>query len=112
APLGDLPEYQVKQGNPDIRGWEAYGADSLRLGEVRELIIDTDQMKALYMLVTFDRTLPNLVGERCVLVPIGRARLASALHRVYLDDATCATAHTHPEFDPSTLAPGKVEEPV
>lgn len=112
APLGDLPEYQVKQGNPDIRGWEAYGADSLRLGEVRELIIDTDQMKALYMLVAFDRTLPNVQGDRCVMVPIGRARLDSALNRVYLDDATFGTAHTLPEFDPSALAEPDANRPA
>ncbi|MES2637886.1 MAG: PRC-barrel domain-containing protein [Myxococcota bacterium] len=99
APLGELEDYRVKEGNPDIRGWEAYGADSLRIGEVRELIVDTAAMKARYMVLSLDRTLPNVEGDRRVIVPIGRARLDDALDRVYLDDVTIATAHTLPVYD-------------
>jgi hypothetical protein len=103
APLGELEDYRVKEGNPDIRGWEAYGADSLRIGEVRELIVDTAAMKARYMVLSLDRTLPNVEGDRRVIVPIGRARLDDALDRVYLDDVTIATAYTLPAYDAELL---------
>lgn len=104
APLGELDDYRVKEGNPDIRGWEAYGADSLRLGEVRELVVDTHAMKARYMIIALDRTLPNVEADRRVLVPIGRARLDDALDRVYLDDTSVATAYTLPNYDAAALA--------
>ncbi|MDP2307008.1 MAG: PRC-barrel domain-containing protein [Pseudomonadota bacterium] len=105
APLGELEDYKVKEGNPDIRRWEVFGADSLRIGEVRELIVDTGAMKARYMVIVLDRTLPNVAGERRVLVPIGRARLDDALDRVYLDDVTIATAHALPDYDPTNFNP-------
>ncbi|MDP2314626.1 MAG: PRC and DUF2382 domain-containing protein [Pseudomonadota bacterium] len=98
GPLGELDDYRVANGNPDIRGWEVYGADSQRLGDVRELIVDTDAMKARYMVVRLDRKVPNASGDRNVIVPIGRARLDDALDRVYVEDVTFATASTLPEY--------------
>ncbi len=98
CPLGELADYRVSEGNPDIRGWDVFGNDSLRLGEVRELIVDTEAMKARYMVVSLDRTLPNVQGDRRVLVPVGRARLDDALDRVYLEDVTVATANTLPDY--------------
>ena len=98
APLGELSDYRVVEGNPDIRGWEVYGADSVRIGEVKELLVDTAAKKARYMVVTLDRTVPKGLRERDVVVAVGHARLDDALERVYADDATLATAHSLPHY--------------
>ncbi|MDP2314321.1 MAG: PRC-barrel domain-containing protein [Pseudomonadota bacterium] len=106
APLGELDGFRVANGHPDLRGWELYGADSLRLGEVRDLVVDTDAMKARYMIVKLDRTLPNVNGDRQVLIPVRKARLDDSLDRVYLDDVTVANAYTLPDYRPDSLSAG------
>jgi uncharacterized protein (TIGR02271 family) len=102
--LGDLDGYYVASGNPDIRGWEVFGADSLRLGEVRELVVDVDAMKARYMVVALDRGVAGEGHERRVIVPVGRARLDDSLDRVYLHDVTLSTAPSLPVYHRDMLA--------
>lgn len=96
--LGGLRDYRVADGSPDIRRWEVFAADSRRIGVVRELIVDTDAMKARYMVVSLDEGLPGDAHARDALVPLGRARLDDAIDRVYVDDVVAATAHTLPRY--------------
>lgn len=99
AALGDLVDYQVADGNPDIRGWDVYGNDNVRLGEARELIVDTEAMKARYLVIALDRSLAP--EDRWVVVPVGRARLDDTLDRVYVDDVTAGTWSTLPVYTES-----------
>jgi len=73
VPLGQLDDFTVADGDPDVRGWEVLGADGRKVGEVDELLVDTSAMKVRYLDVDVD---DGVIGDdRHVLIPIGYARL-------------------------------------
>ncbi|HSG39153.1 MAG TPA: PRC-barrel domain-containing protein, partial [Thermoanaerobaculia bacterium] len=54
SPLRSLHNHRISDGDPDVRGWEVYGADSRRIGRVDDLLVDTEAMKTRYLAVTLD----------------------------------------------------------
>lgn len=54
APLRSLHNHRVAEGDPDVRGWDVYGADGRRIGRVDDLLVDTETMKTRYLSVTLD----------------------------------------------------------
>lgn len=85
APLGDLDDFQVADGCPDVRGWDVVAADGRKVGTVHELIADTGAMRVRYLDVKLDKSAAGPEGDRDVLVPIGTARLDQDDDRVMLD---------------------------
>jgi hypothetical protein len=85
--LDELDDFEIADGEPDIRGWDVKGADGRTLGEVADLLVDTGAMKARYIEVKLaedvaeearrpgDDLNPRSEPLRHVLVPIGTARL-------------------------------------
>lgn len=54
TPLRTLHNYRIAEGDPDVRGWEVLGADSGKIGEVDDLLVDTRALKARYLEVALD----------------------------------------------------------
>ena len=54
TPLRTLHNYRIAEGDPDVRGWEVLGADGGKIGEVDDLLVDTQALKARYLEVTLD----------------------------------------------------------
>ena len=75
APLDELDDYKVADGNPDVRGWEVLGSDGQRIGEVDELLVDTVARKVRYLDVKVSNQVLNTGEDRHILIPIGYARL-------------------------------------
>lgn len=85
APLSQLPEFEVTDESPDVRGWSVESADGTTIGEVDDLLIDTDQMRARYLVVELaedDLGLAAHQDGRTILVPVDTARLEADSHRV------------------------------
>ncbi|HEX9940789.1 MAG TPA: PRC-barrel domain-containing protein [Thermoanaerobaculia bacterium] len=61
TPLGRLHNYRIAEGDPDVRGWEVLGADSRKIGEVDDLLVDTQALRVRYLDVILD---PDLFAER------------------------------------------------
>jgi photosynthetic reaction center H subunit len=101
--LDELDEFEIAEGDPDVRDWDVISSDGRRIGKVDELLIDTGAMKARYLGVDLDEDLIDTDGERHVLVPIGYARLDENDDQVFVD----ALAST----DVAAL-PGYTHEPV
>lgn len=102
VPLDELPDFEVAEGDPDVRGWEVLASDGTRIGEVDDLLIDTDAMKVRYLDV--DLTSDFDAGEdRHILVPIGYARLDDRDDRVIVDELSGADIATLPVYDHSPL---------
>ena len=80
-PLGELDDYTVAESDIDPRGWDVTSADNEELGTVKDLLVDVQHMKVRYLAVSLDE---EWTGDtaRCVLVPIGRARLTDDDERV------------------------------
>ena len=84
VPLQELPDFEVADGDPDVRGWEVTGAGGRRIGKVDRLLVDRDAMKVRYLDVDVED------DRRHVLVPVGYAVLDRDGHGVRVDGITAA----------------------
>ncbi|MNK40072.1 Stress response protein YsnF [compost metagenome] len=50
--LQDAPDYQLAEGEPDVRGWKVFDSDCKSLGAIDTLILDTDANEIRYLSVT------------------------------------------------------------
>jgi photosynthetic reaction center H subunit len=75
ARLGELGDYRIAEGDPDIRGWDVGTLDGRKIGKVDDLVVDTTAMRVRYLEVEVDRHALGLGEDRHVLVPLGTARL-------------------------------------
>ncbi|HEV2846005.1 MAG TPA: PRC-barrel domain-containing protein [Thermoanaerobaculia bacterium] len=64
SPLRSLHNHRITEGDPDVRGWEVYGADGRRIGQVDDLLIDTEAGRARYLAVTLG------LGDEGVTAPM------------------------------------------
>jgi PRC-barrel domain len=79
--LSSLSDWNVSEGEPDIRGWEIRAVSGKQLGRVADLLVDT----AARQVVLIDA---NIAGrDRNVLVPIRAVHLDRST-RVVLVDST------------------------
>lgn len=83
--LGDLKDFQVAEGDPDIRGWDVRTPDGKKIGKVEELIVDPAERRARYMELKVDRDVLNVDDDRHILVPIGTARVREDGHDVLIE---------------------------
>ncbi len=82
AALGDLGDYEVAKGYPDIRGWRVDSVDGREVGRVHELLVDVDVLRTRYLDVRLTSEVAATPGDRDVLVPIGAAKLDEPGKRV------------------------------
>lgn len=99
APLGDLDDFQVAEGYPDVRGWDVLASDGQKVGEVHELIVDTASMRTRYLDVRLDKDLAASGDDREILVPIGSARVDESDDRILLDSMTASQVIALPAYD-------------
>jgi len=83
--LSRMREYDVARNEPDPRGWTVVNRDGRPVGEVKDLIVDTDRMAATYLDVELDAKLFDLRhDDPHVLVPVERAHRQG--RRVVVED--------------------------
>src|SRR5688572_15040141 len=96
APLSELDDFKVADGDPDIRGWDVTTERGDRVGEVDDLIVDTGAMKVRYIAVDLDDRVAG--SDRTVLVPIGAAQLDDEQDRVLVVGISPDQFATLPEY--------------
>jgi uncharacterized protein (TIGR02271 family) len=96
-PLNRLHGYAVADDDPDIRGWEVISADRIRIGEVDQLLVDTEAMKVRYLDVDLDERMVA-AGDRHALIPVGYARLEEDRSRVFVDNLVSTQVATLPAY--------------
>ena len=96
APLSELDDFKVADGNPDIRGWDVMTQDGRTVGEVDELLVDTSAMKVRYMAIDLDDDVAG--SDRKVLVPISAAQLDVDDQRVLVIGISAEQFATLPEY--------------
>jgi sporulation protein YlmC with PRC-barrel domain len=83
--LSRMEGFDVAPHQPDPRGWKVVNRDRRRVGEVADLIVDSERMVATYLDVELDTRRFNLSGDDAhVLVPVERAHAEG--HRLVVDD--------------------------
>lgn len=98
VPLNDLDDFKVASGDPDVRGWEVFGADGRRLGDVDQLLVDTRARKVRYLDVDLDDALLAGGEDRHALIPIGYARLDERADRVVVDGLSAQRVSELPAY--------------
>lgn len=100
VPLDELDDFEVAEGDPDVRGWEVLSSDGRKIGEVENLLVDTAAMKVRYLDVDVDDDLIEADDDRHILIPIGYARLDEDDDQIRVDslqatDVSGIPAYTH-----------------
>lgn len=70
----DRSDFEIVEGEPDIRGWDVRNIRGQKLGEVEDLIIDAQKKKVRYIILDMDDNEVDM-EDRKVLIPIGLAEL-------------------------------------
>jgi photosynthetic reaction center H subunit len=94
--LSNMPDCQLAEGTPDIRGWEVTSPTSVHLGTVQDLLVDLASLRVRYLDIVLDA---STSPTRRVLLPIGKAWINDALDEVVAP--TSPSLDTLPEYDPA-----------
>ncbi|UYZ61827.1 PRC-barrel domain-containing protein [Hymenobacter weizhouensis] len=96
--LRDLTEFEVADGDPDVRGWTARGADGIAFGQVAELIVDVDALKVRYLDIELDYSLGINERDRRILLPIGVAAIDEDGDNVFVPSLTAESVLEYPPY--------------
>lgn len=91
-------DYEMGEGQPDIRGWTVKDTQGNTIGEVEDLIFDTQSLKVRYMILDLEGNVLDL-EPRDVLVPIGVAQIDSDDDDVLLPNMTAAQLQSLPKYE-------------
>jgi len=78
-PMKDLHNYKVVDGEPDIRGWNVFTATGRELGDIEDLLVDTDIGEVVMVDIDLKR------DDRRTLAPIKAAWIDRENRRVVLN---------------------------
>jgi stress response protein YsnF len=104
-------DFEIADGQPDIRGWDVKDASGQRIGEVDDLIFDTESRKVRYMKIDLEGNVLDL-ETRDVLVPIGLAQLHDDDDDVILNNVTADQLRSLPEYDDDNLEDASFESNI
>jgi uncharacterized protein (TIGR02271 family) len=99
VPIDEVDDYEVAEGDPDPRGWEVISANGERLGEVTDLLADTDAMKVRYIAMKPRKPEGSGRTRNQVLLPVGFATLRRERNQVMIERIEPQTLQTLPEWD-------------
>jgi sporulation protein YlmC with PRC-barrel domain len=100
----DRSDFEIVDGEPDIRGWDVKNSRGEKIGEVEELIVDAQQKKVRYMVVDLDDNELKLDHKK-VLVPVGLAELHEKDDDVILPNVQAEHFRSLPAYDKENLTP-------
>ena len=96
--LRDLAEFEVADGNPDVRGWAVRGGDGKKFGEVTELIVEEEALKVRYLDVVLNAALPTNEPARHILIPVGVAALDEEADNVFVPSLSLELVLDYPPY--------------
>src|SRR4051812_11307616 len=91
-------DFEIADGQPDIKGWDVRNESGQKIGEVDELIFDVQSLKVRYIVLDMDENDLDL-DDRDVLVPIGIAQLHDKGDDVILPGVTAEQLRLLPEYE-------------
>ena len=91
-------DFEISEGDPDIRNWSVKDGSGNTLGRVVELIFDIQDRKAKYIVVNIEGSEGNETG-RAVLVPVGLAEVHGTDDVLLMPGVDVSQLLLLPEFD-------------
>jgi len=92
-------DYEVADGQPDIRGWDVKDSNGKTIGEVDDLIFDEQSLKVRYMTVDLDDNDFDLDDDKDVLIPIGYGEIPEKDDEIIVPNITAAQLSALPAYD-------------
>jgi len=96
--LRDLTDFEVADGNPDVRGWTVRGSDGAPLGQVHELIVEPAALKVRYLDIELDSRFKVSEHERHILLPIGVAAVDAEGDNVFVPALNSESVLDYPPY--------------
>jgi len=96
--LRDLTDFEVADGNPDVRSWTVRGSDGQALGTVHELIVEPAAMKVRYLDVELDSRFHINEHENHILLPIGVAAIDADGDNVFVPALNAESVLNYPPY--------------
>jgi hypothetical protein len=90
-------DYKVADDDPDVRGWDVVDSTGDKIGEVDELIVDTEAMKVRYLEVEVDDDFSN-EDDYHILLPIGSATLDHSNKNVMVTTLNSGSLANYPAY--------------
>jgi len=83
----DDGDWEVAEGEPDLRGWNVFTADHHKIGAVDDLLADPDERKVRFLAIDLDDDIVDVENDadHVVRVAVSRARIDDDEHEVILD---------------------------
>ncbi|MGE5352446.1 MAG: PRC-barrel domain-containing protein [Acidobacteriota bacterium] len=98
--LSELDYYEVSKDDPDVRGWDVYGGDGEKFGEVDDLIVDPAAMKVRYLdVVIMLKNKDDELNERHLLIPVGLAVVDKKDDRVTVPKIRLSNIREYPLYE-------------
>jgi sporulation protein YlmC with PRC-barrel domain len=98
VPMREAKDFKISKGDPDVRGWNVFGADGERVGKVAELLVDPAALKIRYLAIDVADDLYLLKEDRHVLVPLERVELKERGNDVWVAGATAREVARLPAY--------------
>ncbi len=95
-------DFEIADGQPNIKGWDVKDENGRKIGEVDELIFDVQSRKVRYIVLDLEGNIFDL-DTRDVLVPIGIAQLHDKGDDVILPGVTADQLRSLPEYEEENL---------
>lgn len=97
-------DYKIAEGAPDIQGWRIVDYTGEKIGKVQDMLFDKMAQKVRYIITHLNDTYSNL-GNRDVLIPIGKAQLNIPDEEVVISDLTLAQLSSLPSYTAGDITP-------
>lgn len=95
-------DFEIRDGEPDIRGWKVKNNLNKVIGKVIELLFDTESLRIRYIILDLEGKPLNLLS-RDVIIPIGLAVLDKEDKQVLLPEVTVGHLASLPEYKKGNL---------
>ncbi|GGG14579.1 DUF2382 domain-containing protein [Pontibacter amylolyticus] len=95
-------DFQIAEGEPNIKGWTVKDPQGNTIGEVEELLFDPQSRKVRYIVLDLEGNFLDL-EPRHVLIPIGVAELQDADDDVIIPNITADQLNALPVYEKGSL---------
>ncbi|KAA6440344.1 PRC-barrel domain containing protein [Dyadobacter flavalbus] len=97
-------DFEIADGQPNIKGWKVKDVSGNKIGEVQELIFDKVSRKVLYIVMDLDANEVNSSSKN-VLLPIGLATLHESDDEVIIAELASRQVYRLPEYEKGNITP-------
>ncbi|WP_462264615.1 PRC-barrel domain-containing protein [Mucilaginibacter sp.] len=91
-------DYEIADGQPNIKGWDVYDVNHKKIGAVDELLFNPASRRVRYLVVDLKQNNFNLAARK-IAVPIGVAELHEHNDEVLLPEVTAIHLTSLPTYE-------------